>query len=945
MGTKYAIKNPNRVIITIMKKSNLFTNDEIPNKLRHFSMENENQARSKFRLGVRWKLLLPFVFIILLVIIVVLPLTSMLIARQLEADADVRLEQVAFGVGQLIEQAEDEIRLTASLIANLPEVENIETDTSTAESVLLPQRLELNLQELSYYSASFERGGNAVFSSGSLAQISDENAIQVRENLILEALETGETVSGVAISEQSSLIIAVAPVFSDDESINGAILAVNFIDDDFLATIGRILTVEVAIVQNNNAVAGTIDPSSNFQRLLTSGFVNSSNAIATTNVRYDDGITRRLMAHPLIVDNQVQATVLIARSLEDLNEVQRNIQNAILLFVALFAIVMLAFTVEIFVNIATPIKRLAEATASVSGGQLQEQVEVKGKIIEDEITDISHTFNSMTQRLDELYSNLEQQVADRTLELRNALNELEIKRDEALDANRTKSIFLANMSHELRTPLNAIIGYSEMLEEEAEDFGYEDIIPDLRKIQNAGTHLLALINDILDISKIEAGKVELYLEEIDLKTLIDEIVVTIQPVINQKQNELIVDADEALGRVVADVTKLRQIIFNLLSNAAKFTEEGTIRLEAKREQHLSGDWVNIKVIDTGIGMTQEQTNRIFSEFMQADSSTTRKYGGTGLGLPISRHFAQVMGGDITVNSEVNAGSEFDVRLPAIVQLEEADTPSLDDTLPVDMPSRKPNKSEDKPTVLIIDDDATIQELLRRQLEREGFNVVAAYTGESGLAQARNLKPNVIALDVLMPGMDGWTVLNKIQDDETIAHIPVIILSMLDDKPIGLALGAADYLRKPVERAKLIEILNRHMLITQQESHILIIEDDLDTRDLFVRTAEREGWQTHIAQNGVEGLARLQKQKPDLILLDLMMPEMDGFTFINEMRANDDWQDIPIIVITAKSLTQEDKNTLNESTQRVVQKADYTPQTLVAEIQRVLEKHQSQEGKL
>ena len=900
-------------------------------------MEKDTQSRRNLRLGVRWKLLLPFALIITLVIIFVLPLINRMIATQLESEADARLEQVAVAVGQLIEQSESELRLTSNLVANLPDVEAIGTDRLTAQLTLVPQKNELDLQELSYYGADFAPGETPVYFGGPV--VARRNAVttaglQIRDDIILHVLETGESANGVAITPQSSQIIGAAPVFSEDNILNGVIVAVTFIDDEFIASISEILNVDVTIVKDNAPIAGTIDRSSGYEILIQENFIDPGGAVTTTNVSYDDGIERRLLAHPLIVDGINQGTVLITRSLQNRIEVQQSIQNSIFIFIGVLATGMLAFAIEIFLNIASPIKRLAEATARVSGGQLDERVEESESIVEDEISDISRMFNIMTGRLNQLYSGLEQQVSDRTIELRDALTELEIKRDEALDANRTKSIFLANMSHELRTPLNAIIGYSEMLEEEAEDFGYENIIPDLRKIQKAGTHLLSLINDILDISKIEAGKVELFLEDFDLKELIDEIAVTIHPVIENKDNQLEVNLDDSLDTVCADITKLRQVVFNLLSNAAKFTEKGTISINVTREKHLSGDWFQIVVRDTGIGMSEDQQAKVFSEFTQADSSTTRKYGGTGLGLPISRHFCRLMGGDITVQSEFGTGSSFIVRLPTKVEIPDVEDYDLDATVTLDIPDNAFEFERGKLTVLIIDDDTTVHDLLRRQLEREGFQVSSAFSGEEGILRAKEIQADVIALDIMMPGMDGLTVLNTLKDDTATRDIPVVILSMTDNKALGLALGADDYLRKPVERSRLIAALKRH-IANKSGAKLLIVEDDTDTRDLFLRTAKKEGWEVRSAENGLIGLEKLLEQTPDLILLDLMMPEMDGFTFLAGLRQNEVWQNIPVIVVTAKTLTEEDREILSASTEKVVQKGEYTPAHLVAEIKRIL----------
>ncbi len=901
-------------------------------------MQTQQQHPKSIRLGVRWKLLLPFLFIILFVLFVVLPFANSQIAQQLEAEADARLEQVAIAIGQLIAQSENELKLTANLVANLPDVEAIGTDRLSAQITLLPQKEELGLQELSYYGVDYVAGGTPIFYGGII--IARRNSVSttslaIRDEIILTVLETGESNSGVAITPQSSQIIGAAPVTSDDGILNGVIIAVTYIDDDFMASIGEILNVDVTLVKDNAPIAGTIDRTSDYERLIQNGFIDLTGTVTTTNIIYADSIEYRLLAHPLIIDDDIQGTVLITRSLQNRIEVQQSIQLSILIFVAILIVVMLAFSIEIFVNIASPIKRLAEATARVSGGALNERVQIRESIIEDEITHISRTFNIMTEHLNDLYSGLEFQVSLRTGELREALSELEIKRDEAIKASHTKSAFLANMSHELRTPLNAIIGYSEMLEEEAEDFGYKDIIPDLRKIQKAGTHLLALINDILDISKIEAGKVELHLEDIQLFQLIDEIAMTIHPVIENKNNQLHIHATDELGTIHADITKLRQIIFNLLSNAAKFTENGTITIDVTREYHLGGDWIQLVVKDTGIGMTSEQQAKVFDEFTQADVATTQKYGGTGLGLPISRHFAQVMGGDIAIESQAGIGSNFIVRFPAIIEKASDAIQDLDATIPMTIDEPIISSLESILKILIIDDEQAVHDTLYRKLEREGFQVISAFTGEEGLRLAKQHQPNVIVLDIMLPSIDGWSVLNVLKDDPATASIPVVIISIIDNKAMGFAMGAVDYLRKPIDRSQLVASLKRHMIAFNSPSYLLIVEDDKDTSDLLLRTAKREGWQASAAENGLIALQQLATQVPALILLDLMMPEMDGFTFLTQLRQNPAWESIPVIVITAKTLTNNDKQALNKNVDRVLQKGDYTPKHLIAEIQRVL----------
>ena len=381
-----------------------------------------------------------------------------------------------------------------------------------------------------------------------------------------------------------------------------------------------------------------------------------------------------------------------------------------------------------------------------------------------------------------------------------AEEELKVAKEAAEQASLAKSTFLANMSHELRTPLNAILGYGEMLQEEARDLGQDYMITDLRKIHSAGKHLLNLINDILDLSKIEAGKMELFLETSEASHLVRDVVTTIQPLVEKRDNTLEVRFAPDVGNIHCDVTKLRQALFNLLSNACKFTDRGTITLSVTRESR-GRDFIAFAVQDTGIGMTPEQTGKLFQAFSQADASTTRKYGGTGLGLAISRKFCQMMGGDIDVQSEHGKGTTFTIRLPAVVQDPRAPVAAVGE-------SETPAAPEGAPTVLVIDDDATVHDLMRRFLGKEGFRVVAALSGEDGLRMVRELKPVAITLDVQMPGMDGWAVLAALKADPASAGIPVVLVTMVDEKNRAFSLGAAEFIPKPVDRERLVSVLRK-----------------------------------------------------------------------------------------------------------------------------------------
>ena len=497
----------------------------------------------------------------------------------------------------------------------------------------------------------------------------------------------------------------------------------------------------------------------------------------------------------------------------------------------------------------------------------------------------------------------------------------------AAEANEAKSQFLANMSHELRTPLNAIIGYSEMLAEDAEDDGLDAFVPDLMKIRSAGKHLLGLINDVLDLSKVEAGKVEVHAERFEIRGVLDGVMATVEPLAQKNANALVVEADALPETMWSDLTKVRQILLNLLSNACKFTSDGTVTLSGAVE----GETVVFRVADTGIGMTTEQMGRLFQPFVQADASTTRKYGGTGLGLTISRRFAQLLGGDVAVDSVPGEGTVFSVRLaldarglgPAHADAESRAVP--------DAPA-----AADAPLVLVIDDEPQTREILVRTLQRSGFRTAEAESAEAGLACARELRPNLVTLDVLMPGTDGWDVLRALKADERTEAIPVVLASITDDRTLGYALGAAGYVTKPFEREELIRTV-RGLLRADGPAPdasggcaVLVVEDDANTRDLLRRGMEREGLAVCEAATAAEALARLADWRPSLVLLDLLLPDGTGFDVLDALG-----DDVPVVMLTAKDLTGDERERLNGHVQRVFQKGRAEQSDILAEVQRLL----------
>jgi signal transduction histidine kinase/CheY-like chemotaxis protein len=504
-------------------------------------------------------------------------------------------------------------------------------------------------------------------------------------------------------------------------------------------------------------------------------------------------------------------------------------------------------------------------------------------------------------------------------------------------ANATKSLFLANMSHELRTPMNAIIGYSEMLIEDAEDSGDAAVVADLEKIRGAGKHLLALINDVLDLSKIEAGKMTLALEELDVAALVESVMITAQPLAAKNGNRLELIRGEELGSMHSDETKVRQALINLLSNACKFTEQGSVTLEVDRVPRDGGERIVFRVVDTGIGMTPEQLGVIFQEFTQADASTQRRFGGTGLGLALSRKFAELMGGSIEVESVPGTGSTFTLDLPASLA-----RPEFKGDLTVRASGTMRALPQPGDAVLVIDDDPAARDLAQRILEREGFQVVTATGGREGLRMARSLKPLAVVLDLIMPDMDGWAVLRALEEDPELKHVPVVLVSILGAGEAGFALGADRFLSKPIDTERLAALLSR--LRDGEPATALVVEDDIMTREVLRWAVGNEGWKVLEAENGREGLERLEEAgHVDVVLLDLMMPEMDGFEFLAELRRRDPERRVQVVVVTAKDLDEHDLRRLRDGSSTVVHKAGEGPEGVLAEVTEILRAIRPQAG--
>jgi signal transduction histidine kinase/DNA-binding response OmpR family regulator len=581
--------------------------------------------------------------------------------------------------------------------------------------------------------------------------------------------------------------------------------------------------------------------------------------------------------------NKAEADVVAG--IEASGEAYRTSQTIVIAFVVGAIALALILGRTISWSLIGPIREIDARLSEIASGDFTQRVAVGNR---DELGALAANVNRTSEQLGDLYRQLEM-------------------------ASEHKSAFLASMSHELRTPLNAIIGYSEMLYEAAQDEGQEEFLPDLAKIRDAGRHLLGLINDILDLSKIEAGKMDLYLEEVDLAGLIEEVRSIVEPLMMANANRLEIVCPAAFGMFYTDRTKLKQSLLNLLSNAGKFTHDGRVKLEVRPALTE----ISFIVSDTGIGMTEEQQGRLFQAFSQADASTTRQYGGTGLGLAISRHFCEMLGGSIAVESAPGRGSTFTITLS-------------DRGRAAPAAAAIPQGAEHAALVMVVDDDPNARDLLASTVRREGYRVIKATDGEAALALAREWHPDVITLDVLMPRMDGWAVLTAIKSDPELAEIPVVIVTVLADRGIAVSLGAAEFLTKPVDRARLAATIRQNVHGT---GVVLVVDDEPESRRLARRHLEKLGWEVDEAEEGTDALHWLsQNPRPAMILLDLLMPGMNGFAFLEEIAKHAEWRLIPVVILTAMPLGAAERELLAGRTREVIAKG---ADDLAAVLRRIL----------
>ena len=504
-------------------------------------------------------------------------------------------------------------------------------------------------------------------------------------------------------------------------------------------------------------------------------------------------------------------------------------------------------------------------------------------------------------------------------------SEMETARDEARDASDQKTKFFANMSHELRTPLNAILGYGEMLYEDCEDLGYDDLLPDLKKITSSGTHLLSLINNILDLSKIEAGKMELFVTSFEIENMVQTIKDVSEPLAAKNDNGFVINLEGALGSMSQDETKLRQCLTNFLSNGFKFTKNGTVTLDVKARMEGDEEFVDFAVIDTGAGMSPEGVAKVFEEYTQAERSTSANYGGTGLGLPISKKFAEMMGGDVIVTSEEGVGSVFTMSVPR-------ECPEYNED---EVEGNVINLDDQDNLVVLVDDDVAMHDLIKRTISKLNLTLLGATNSEKGMELIREVKPKLILLDVLMPGRDGWSLLKECKTDKDLKDIPVIMISQLNQSNLASSLGANDYLTKPIDRTHFINTLKRILGTDTQNQKVLVIDDDKDVRELLSRLLKDAGYRSIDARDGKEGLERT-KDEPALIILDLEMPRMDGFEFLdNYIKDVPEEKRAPVLVFSGKDLTDVQEDLLKERVIGLVKKDDVSMDNLSKMIQGIV----------
>jgi signal transduction histidine kinase/DNA-binding response OmpR family regulator len=587
--------------------------------------------------------------------------------------------------------------------------------------------------------------------------------------------------------------------------------------------------------------------------------------------------------------------------------------------------------------ISQPVMQLAQTVRIVSH-EKNYSIRAATSANRDEVSTLIESVNEMLEQIQQrdtalqrAHNELEHRVQERTTQLAAANQELDLRNREVERATRLKSKFLASMSHELRTPLNAIVGFSDLLAEQTAGALNDKQKRFVNHIKQGSGHLLQLINDILDLSKIEAGQLELRSERFQINDALPEVLSTIRPLAMAKQIT-VQDTLEADLAVYADRVRFKQILYNLLSNAVKFTpKNGRISLECVER----GDFISISVTDTGIGIRAEDQGIVFEEFRQVEGGKDATLEGTGLGLAITKRLVEQQGGKISLTSELGKGSRFTFTLPAGAKPRTIATPAASAAT---AQRRAPAGEVRKPLVLVVDDEVAARELLASYLDSE-YRTVSAESGGEAVKKAQQLRPDAITLDVMMPGGSGFETLIALRNNPETANIPIIIVSIVDQKQVGFALGAADYLIKPIRKPVLLETVRKHVPYqSDDEAAILLVDDDPGTLALLEDILRAAGYETQSVRSGTRALEVLSSKLVSAVLLDLLMPGMDGFEVIRHVRQEATLRDLPILVMTGKNLTAEEVTLLGHETQALLQKNGSWQQQLIVEINRVVQSH-------
>ncbi|MBI4587901.1 MAG: response regulator [Candidatus Rokubacteria bacterium] len=638
--------------------------------------------------------------------------------------------------------------------------------------------------------------------------------------------------------------------------------------------------------------------------------------------------TRYIFAYASVPPTGLRVVTLLPLDLPSETRVFGALRN----FLVLSAILIILTGVGalfLATRLTRSLRMLTTAAEEIGAGRLDTPIEGKGK---DEIARLASSFRTMAEQIKEDFATLEQKVADRTRDLTLKSEELARANEDLLRMSKMKSDFLAKMSHELRTPLNSIIGFSDLVLSGAFGQITDKQRDALGRVVRNAKNLLQLINDILDLSKIEADRLTLKLGPVNLKVLVDAAVGNLEFKALERKISLKAEVDAGIPMLQADEVRLLQILNNLLSNAVKFTHEGGVTLTAAL---AANGRVLIAVRDTGIGMDAKELSNLFTEFYQADTSRTRKYEGTGLGLAITRRLVEAMGGTIGVESRLAEGSTFTVTLPAVAAGPLAETVTLPPPTPARVTPRPAFKGPRK--ILVIDDDPEIHTLITENLKDTGSTFLRALDGDAGLKVARETRPDLILLDIRMPNKDGWEVLHDLKANTITAGIPVVIMSSVDNTALGFSLGAADYLIKPVNRDGLSQTLSR-LSIGPGSGYILVVDDDEESAAVVKEALEVKNFRVAVASNGKQALQAIAQQLPRLIVLDLMMPVMDGFELLAHLRGEATTKDIPVVILSAKDLTPSERAALDGKIQALFQKGQVTLDQLISDVQSAITRH-------